>query len=79
MKKLSDEAAKFLEESMSSQIDSRCATDLEVYACALVCRVQELEEMLSARLDLIRCGIGGNYSGDPFENDLYTSAKALID
>lgn len=79
MKKLADEGVAFLEESMSSQIDSRCATDLEIYACAMGCRIQELEEMLEARLDLIKCGIATNYSGNPYENELYTTAKRMLE
>jgi len=29
-------------------------------------------------LDLIRCGIGGNYSGDPYEKAQYVSAANIV-
>lgn len=41
-------------------------------------RIEELENMLIKKLDLIRCGIGSNYSGDPYENDLYKEAAELV-
>ncbi len=41
-------------------------------------RIESLEAMLSKKLDLIRCGIGSNYSGDPFENKLYTEVSDLL-
>jgi hypothetical protein len=44
-----------------------------------IARVTELEEMLRKKLDLIKCGIGGNYSGSPYENPLYTEVTALIE
>lgn len=41
-------------------------------------RIEELEKMLEKKLDLIKCGIGANYSGDPYENELYTEAAKLL-
>lgn len=41
-------------------------------------RIEALEAMLSKKLDLIRCGIGGNYSGYPKENPLYIEVVELI-
>ncbi|MDF1830646.1 hypothetical protein [Cycloclasticus pugetii] len=41
-------------------------------------RIEELENMLIKKLDLIRCGIGSNYSGDHYENDLYKEAAELV-
>jgi len=41
-------------------------------------RVNDLEAMLRDRLDLIRCGIGANYSGNPYENETYTSVVELL-
>jgi len=42
-------------------------------------RSTDLYNMLAKKLDLIRCGIGGNYSGDPKENDAYTEVVSLLD
>lgn len=41
-------------------------------------RIIDLELMLAKKLDLIKCGIATNYSGDPFENKLYTEASDLL-
>jgi hypothetical protein len=41
-------------------------------------RIEELENMLKKKLDLIRCGIGSNYSGNPYENDLYREAADIV-
>jgi hypothetical protein len=41
-------------------------------------RIDELEAMLEKKLDLIRCGIGANYSGDPLDNALYREVVLLI-
>lgn len=41
-------------------------------------RILELEKMLRKKMDLIRCGIGSNYSGDPKENVLYTEAYDVL-
>ena len=79
MKKLADKVAAELNERMEGYTDSRQPSNDEVGMAALVCRVQELEGMLHDRLELIRCGIGGNYSGDPFKNELYTSVRELLD
>jgi hypothetical protein len=29
-------------------------------------------------LDLIRCGVGGNYSGNPYENSKYLAAANIV-
>lgn len=42
-------------------------------------RIEALEEMLRKKLDLIKCGIAHNYSGDPYENDLYLEVKRLLE
>jgi len=42
-------------------------------------RIEALEEMLKAKMDLIRCGIGANYSGNPCENNLYTEVCELLE
>jgi hypothetical protein len=42
-------------------------------------RIDELEAMLRKKLDLIKCGIGGNYSGSPYENPLYTEVTDLLE
>jgi len=52
--------------------------EVQVEHAKSVSRVTELEKMLSDRLELIRCGVGGNYSGDPKENELYTSVVELL-
>lgn len=49
------------------------ADNHEVFTCA-----PALLEMLESKLDLIRCGIGGKYSGNPKENKLYTEVLDLI-
>ena len=41
-------------------------------------RIKELEAMLSKNLDWIKCGIGVNCSGDPYENPKYIEAKELL-
>ncbi len=41
-------------------------------------RIKELESMLAKKLDLVRCGIGGNYSGNPYEYELYTEVVNLL-
>ena len=42
-------------------------------------KIKLLREMLRIKLDLIRCGIGANYSGNPYENKLYTEAADLLE
>ena len=42
-------------------------------------QINDLENMLRKKLDLIRCGIGSNYSGNPYENDLYVEVKSLLE
>ena len=44
----------------------------------LVQRIFELEEMLEKKLDLIRCGIGVNYSGAPMDNEKYLEVTRLL-
>ena len=41
-------------------------------------RIDKLEAMLSKKLDLIKCGIAVNCSGDPYENPKYIEAKELL-
>lgn len=38
----------------------------------------EMYAMLEKKLDLIRCGIGSNYSGDPRDNALYKEVVELL-
>ncbi|MCP4989845.1 MAG: hypothetical protein GY928_28450 [Colwellia sp.] len=38
----------------------------------------DMYEMLESKLDLIRCGIGANYSGDPKENPKYLEVVELL-
>ncbi len=40
---------------------------------------ESLHEMLRVKLELIRCGIGANYSGNPYKNKLYTEAADLLE
>lgn len=47
--------------------------DASLIACA-----PEMYEMLESKLDLIRCGIGANYSGDPKENPKYLEVVELL-
>lgn len=42
-------------------------------------RTENLENMLKDKLDLIKCGIATNYSGNPRENELYTSVIELLE
>ena len=42
-------------------------------------RIEKLESMLLKKLDLIKCGIGANYSGNPFENELYLEVVKLLE
>jgi hypothetical protein len=42
-------------------------------------RIEELEAMLRKKMDLIKCGIAVNYSGSPYENELYTEASKLLE
>jgi len=42
-------------------------------------RIKQLEDMLNKKLDLIKCGIGANYSGSPYENELYTEVIDLLE
>lgn len=41
-------------------------------------RIDELEKMLFSKLDLIKCGIAANYSGNPCENSSYTDILLLL-
>lgn len=41
-------------------------------------RIDALEVMLNKKLDLISCGIGANYSGDPKENEQYVEIVSLL-
>ncbi len=41
-------------------------------------RIEALEQMLRKKLDLVKCGIAVNYSGNPYENKLYTEAADLV-
>ena len=47
MKKLADDAIKWLNDRMESHTDSRCASEGEVYMAAMSCRIQELETALT--------------------------------
>lgn len=38
----------------------------------------EMIRMLESKLDLIRCGIGSNYSGDPKQNPKYLEVVELL-
>lgn len=40
--------------------------------------IEDQEDMLKKKLDLIKCGIGSNYSGNPYENDLYREAAEMV-
>lgn len=42
-------------------------------------RIEALEAMLNKKMDLIKCGIVVNYSGNPYENKLYTEARKLLE
>lgn len=42
-------------------------------------RIEALEKMLRKKLDLIKSGIAHNYSGDPYENELYLEVRQLLD
>ncbi len=44
----------------------------------MAARIEALEEMLRGKLDLIKCGIAHNYSGDPYENEKYKEAAELL-
>lgn len=57
--------------TLTFDFEEHCITCLEN-------RIEELEEMLTKKLELIRCGIGANYSGNPYENQLYQEAKRLL-
>jgi len=52
--------------------------DHEAILRAGVVRIEQLENMLAKKLDLIRCGISGNYNGDPKDNTLYTEVVELL-
>ena len=41
--------------------------------------VERLKEMLRKKLDLIKCGIAHNYSGDPYENERYLEAVRALE
>ena len=41
-------------------------------------RVDALTAMLTKKMELIRCGISANYSGNPKENDKYMEAHNLL-
>ena len=41
-------------------------------------RIDELEAMLRKKLDIIKCGISANYSGDPYENKIFLEAWELL-
>lgn len=47
-------------------------------AAAALDRIEKLEAMLTKKLDLIKCGIGGNYGGYPYENELYIEVVELL-
>jgi len=53
MKELADKVKADVNKRMESLGDSRTATDDEVALCALICRIEELEEKLGAAED--RC------------------------
>jgi hypothetical protein len=41
-------------------------------------RIEALEDMLKSKLDLIKCGIAHNYSGNPYENEKYLEALIVL-
>ena len=45
-KKLADEATDYFNVQMENNADSRSASVNDVYAAAMICRIQELEEVL---------------------------------
>lgn len=45
---------------------------------ALIACAPDMYEMLESKLDLIRCGIGANYSGDPKQNPKYLEVVELL-
>lgn len=44
----------------------------------LSAEIAELKAMLHKKLDLIKCGIATNYSGDPYDNPLWREAYDLL-
>ena len=48
------------------------------YDAPLIACSPDMYEMLESKLDLIRCGIGANYSGDPKENPKYLEVVELL-
>lgn len=44
----------------------------------LIACAPDMYEMLESKLNLIRCGIGANYSGDPKENPKYLEVVELL-
>ena len=65
---------------VGSMNTGKMSTDrvLEISRFQMANRIDELEKMLSKKLDLIKCGIGANYSGNPYENELYLEAWRLL-
>lgn len=45
----------------------------------LISCAPDMYEMLESKLDLIRCGIGANYSGNPKENPKYLEVVELLE
>ncbi len=46
VKQLADEAILKLNERMATHVDSRCATEDEVYMAAMTCEIQRLREIV---------------------------------
>jgi len=49
-----------------------------IYIANAVNNFADMYEMLESKLDLIRCGIGANYSGDPKQNPKYLEVVELL-
>ena len=77
---VSDEWVTFLNVGSGEQVictiesySESAKSNANLIACA-----PEMYEMLESKIDLIRCGIGANYSGDPKENPEYLEVVELL-
>jgi hypothetical protein len=61
-----------------NQLQAEWITRANIEVIPPVVPEDKCRAMLAKKLDLIRCGIGGNYGGNPFENPLYTEVVELL-
>jgi hypothetical protein len=79
MKRLADEAIKYLNNRMDTHVNSMCATEEEVYMAAMTCRIEELESALEdAKLfaNVVECW--GRTDCEIYKHELKATADLSI-